>query len=83
VRDDDPHIAGGGPPSARYAMVPTSIRRPSLSLISKTKPDRPIVTMETIRKFASLIMLPRTDPPLGRYLDFKYRIWQTLTQSLV
>jgi len=51
-----------------------SVRRPSRGHISKTKQDRPVVTMEHCRKLASPILLPHSDFPDAHRGDFRVSI---------
>jgi len=51
-----------------------SVCRLSYDHISKTKQDRPQLLWNTVRKLARLIPLQHSDPPVGIYTDFKYKI---------
>ena len=56
--------------------LPSSVRCPSVHYssrghISKTKQDRPMITINTIKKLAQLILLPHSDPLSEKILWFQ------------
>jgi len=62
-----------GLPREHMRYLPSTVLPPSRGHISETKQERPQLLWNTIRKLASLILLPHSEP-LGRNSGFKYKI---------